>query len=168
MEDINELLTEHTLYIDSTLEEFINNFCNTTGFVKTLTSERFLLGSWYEGYLYCLLIGINTNKRHFEGYSRKLEKARSWSSAYKEQYKYCIGKIIYRPDILKELNIDERDMIDIHFEDRKTLLDKIKVICDQYSLGGVRYLQEKYELDDNFFHGYAALKRIYEETLLIK
>ena len=166
--NINDIITEHTLYIDSTLEEFINKFCNTTGFDRTITKDRFVLGSWYEGYLYCLLLGINLNRRHIQGYAKKTEKARNWSTNYKDQYKYCIAKLIQRPDVLKELQINERFEIDENFKDIKFLLDKIKEICDEFSIGGVLYLKERYEKDDNLFYGYDALKNIYKETLIKK
>lgn len=164
--NIDLLLTNHRLFIDEPDEEFAKLFCNTAGAETSRTKNRLILNNWYEGYLYCLLVGINSNSRKYEGYIKRQDKAPKWSNNYLEQYKYAMGKLMEKPSILNELGILDRDAIKNNFISSEKLLGDIKKICDQYSMGGLKYLRDKYEKDDSIFNSENSLKELYEETLI--
>jgi hypothetical protein len=162
---MDQIISNHTLNIDQEYESFINNFCSTTGSNFPQGKLGNYLGSWYEGFLFCLLIGLNTNSRHYKGYVKKHQKMPNWSIQNIDQYKYCIAKVLSREDIIKELNIDNRDGIKKDFISTEDLLKKIKNICEEFSLGGLHYLIKLYENDNTIFNDTLALKTIYEKTL---
>jgi hypothetical protein len=165
--DINQYIEKHSLYIDEEYEPFINNFCSTTGNVFPQGKLGNYLGSWYEGYLYCLLIGLNTNSRHYDGFVKRHQKMPTWSRNNLNQYKFCISRVISRDDIVFELGIADRKGINEKFESSEKLLLDLKDICDEFSLGGVRYLKNLFDNNPNLFSNDAfALKNIYERTLL--
>lgn len=165
--NIDLLLTNHRLFIDAPDEDFAKLFCNTAGAETSRTKNRLILNNWYEGYLYCLLIGINSNNRKDEGYTERRDKAPKWSNNYLEQYKYAIGKLLEKPSILNELGILDRNAIKNNFVSSEKLLTDIKKICDQYSMGGLKYLRDKYEKDDSIFNSAYSLRELYEETLAL-
>lgn len=162
---MDQIIANHSLNIDQKYESFINNFCSTTGSNFPQGKLGNYLGSWYEGFLYCLLIGLNTNTRHYKGYEKIHTKMPTWSSQNIDQYKYCIAKVLAREDIIKELNIDNREGIKKNFNSTEELLKKVKVICEEYSLGGLHYLIKLYENDNTIFNDPLALKTIYENSL---
>ena len=163
--NIDLLLSSHRLFIDATDEEFAKLFCNTAGAETSRTKNRLILSNWYEGYLYTLLIGINTDYREYSGYVDRKDKANKWSHNYLEQYKYAIGKLLAKPSILNELGLLDRDSVVSNFEGPEKLLIDIRKICDQYQKGGIKWLKEKYEKDDSLFNTAYSLKELYEETL---
>ena len=162
MDDLNILLTHHTLFIDNKYEDIASLFCNTSGFDKTKTKNRYLLPTWYDGYIYTSLLGIITNNR--EKYSKKVEKTRTWSSNYLDQYKYVIANLLSRKDILNELKIlNYEDLFNDNFKIENTI-DEIKNICDEFSIGGLKYLSELYENDNSIFSDYDSLIKIFIEA----
>lgn len=158
--NVDVLLSNHRLYIEEDLEDFASLFTSIAGFKKERAKERFLLKNWYEGYLFCLLIGLKTENRQTDGYNNKKEKANNFNT-YVKQYKYAISLLLSKPDIINELNLKNRKSIN-QIEDLKTLLDSIKDICDQYAIGGLKHLKELYEKDEYLFEDVFALKSIYE------
>lgn len=162
---MDSTILRHSLNIDQEYESFINNFCSTTGANFPQGKLGNYLGSWYEGYLYCLMIGINKDARHYNGYKKKHQKMPTWSLKNIHQYKYCIAKIMSRKDIVKELGIDSRESISNNFESVENLLLQVKEICEQFSLGGLHYLMELYEKDPSMFDHPLALKTIYENSI---
>jgi hypothetical protein len=162
---MDHIIANHSLYIDKEFEEFINNFSSTTGSDFPAGKLGNYLGSWYEGYLYCLLIGINTNSRHYSDYINKHQKMPNWSNQNIDQYKYCIARVMSRMDIKTELGLDSRDSINSNFVSTEELLKKVKEICDQFSLGGVHYLKSLYDNDHTIFNNSFSLKVIYENTV---
>ena len=165
---MEHLIANHSLYIDKDFEGFINNFSSTTGTDFPAGKLGNYLGSWYEGYLYCLLIGINRNARHYEGYVNRYQKMPNWSTQNLDQYKYCIARVISRTDIKTELGLDSRDSIKKNFISTEELLKKVKIICDEFSLGGLHYLKGLYDNDQTIFNDAFALKDIYENSLKIQ
>jgi hypothetical protein len=164
--NIDLLLSNHRLFIDAQDEEFAKLFCNTAGAETSRTKNRLILNNWYEGYLYCLLIGINVNAREYNGFTDRKDKTPKWSHNYLEQYKYAIGKLLEKPSVLNELGILDREAIKTNFGGTEKLLGDVKKICDQYSIGGLRYLKDKFEKDDTLFNTAYSLKHLYEESLL--
>lgn len=158
-------ISNHSLYIDKNFESFINNFCSTLGQNFPQGKLGNYLGSWYEGYIYCTLIGLNTDNRHYGGYEARHQKVANWSSQNINQYKYCLSRIIAREDIQLELGLTSRESIKNNFISVENCVDKLKDICDQFSLGGVRYLKSLYENDNRIFDDPYALLTIYKETL---
>jgi hypothetical protein len=162
---MDNIIANHTLFIDSEYEGFINNFSSTTGNDFPAGKLGNYLGSWYEGYIYCLLIGINTNSRHYNGFVKKHPKVTNWSNQNIDQYKYCIARVMSRMDIITELGLDSRNSINSNFDSTEELLKKVKDICDEFSLGGMHYLRNLYENDHNIFNDPFSLKIIYENTI---
>jgi len=162
---MDQIIANHSLYIDKNFENFINNFCSTTGANFPQGKLGNYLGSWYEGYLYCLMIGLNTNSRHYAGYEDKDRKMDRWSTRNLDQYKYCIARVMSKEDIRTELGINSRDKIKDKFVSKEDLMFKVKEICDQFSLGGVRYLKELHVNDPSIFNDPLSLKIIYEKSL---
>ena len=118
-------LTEHRLYIDSEYEQTASLFCN----IGKKTSEkkgRFLLNTWFEGYLYVLLLGIKINQR--EKYSgSKNDKSPIWKPNFLKQYKYAISLLLSKKDILNELNLLNYDSIISSETDAKQILNDVKI-----------------------------------------
>jgi hypothetical protein len=155
------LLKDHNLYIDSEYQNIANLFCNTgTGSTK---KGKFLLSTWYDGYIYTAILGIRLNQR--EKHINKTEKQRVWSSSRFRQYKYLIALLLSKKDILNELNLLEYKSIIEENEGLKITLEKIKDICDEYSNGGLKYLSEKYEKDNSIFDDYDSLINIMREVV---
>jgi hypothetical protein len=165
---MDQLISNHSLFIDKNFEDFINNFCSTTGQNFPQGKLGNYLGSWYEGYIYCLLIGLNTNHRHYGGYENKHQKVAIWSNQNINQYKYCLARVISRDDVISELGLDTRVAIIGNFSSIENCLGKLKEICDQFALGGVRYLKGLYDNDNRIFDEPYALFKIYENTLEIE
>lgn len=161
---INEIISRHSLYIDKEYESFINKFSSTTGadFPKGIMGNYLM--SWYEGYLYCLMIGLNTDSRHYDGYVNKYQKMNQWSHQNINQYKYCIARVLGRKDIINELGLNSRESIVSNYKGLPDLMGKIKDICDQFALGGLHYLRDKYENDSSLFDDPFALSTIYKNT----
>lgn len=162
---MDQLIANHSLYIDTEYEGFINNFCSTTGSNFPQGKLGNYLGSWYEGYLFCLMIGLNTDSRRYEGYKKKYKKMDRWSPQNLKQYKYCIARVMSRLDIINELDIQNREGIKNNFESIEKLMEKVKNICDEFSLGGLDYLMKKYENDRGIFNDPLALKSIFLESV---
>lgn len=164
---MDQLILNHSLFIDKNYEEFINKFCSTTGSNFPPGKIGNYLGSWYEGYIFCLLIGLNTNNRHYNGFEKKYEKMSTWSTQNLNQYKYCLSRILSKQDIIVELGIDSRNNIMDNFTTTENLLKKTKEIADQFSLGGVHYLLNLYNDDVTIFDDSLSLVKIYKKTLNI-
>ena len=90
--------------MDSESEEVAGNFCNLKGASTTKTRERFLLSNWYEGYLYCSLLGIKIEER-LERKGDSLDKAPKWSPYYIDQLKYTFALLLSIKDVQHELKI---------------------------------------------------------------
>lgn len=162
--NLDGLLYEHRLFIDSQYEELAGLFCNLTGQRTSLTKDRFLLSNWYEGYLYTLLLGIRKNQREpYKG--KRLDKAPKWSNNYIKQYKYALSLILARKDILNELNLIDYQSINLNERDMETIMDDVKKICDEFSNGGLLYLSRLYEKDNTIFNEFDGLVKIMSNSL---
>ena len=143
--NLEALLTEYNLHIDASYEEFIKKFCNTHGAAGNETTKTmFLLNNWYEGYLYCMLIGININVRK-KYIGTKTEKVRHWSKNYKDQLAYSLSIVFSKKDVRKELKIETREQIQSNFSEIETFMKQLKEICDEYCNGGLYYLKKEFE-----------------------
>lgn len=162
---MDAIILGHSLFIDKEYETFINKFSSTTGADFPKGKMGNYLTSWYEGYLYCLNLGLNTNSRHYEGYAQKHQKVDRWSTQNINQYKYCIARVLGREDIINELGLNTRELIVSNYEDLPILLKKVKDICDQFALGGLHYLRKEYENDSSLFDDAFALSNIYESSI---
>lgn len=164
--NIDALLLDHRLYIDSHYEDFAGLFCNLTGQRTSLTKDRFLLGNWYEGYLYTLLVGIRQNERE-EYIGKRTDKAVKWSQNYLKQYKYAISQLLSRDDILNELDLLDYESITKPEVNAKSVLDDVKKICDEFSNGGLKYLKQLYDKDNTIFNDYNSLESLFRNADLI-
>lgn len=161
--NIDAILFSQRLYIDNHYEDLAKRFCNLAGQEGTRTKERFILRNWYEGYIYTLLLGIRTGNR--EKAINRGEKAPKWSRNYDTQFKYAISILLTKKDILKELNLLEYDDLINSFNSTEDTIKKIKKICDEYSNGGLKYLNDRYEYDDSIFSDYDSLSEIMKEVI---
>jgi hypothetical protein len=162
--NLDGLLIEHRLFIDSQYEELAGLFCNLTGQRTSLTKDRFLLSNWYEGYLYTLLLGIRKNQREmYKG--KRLDKAPKWSNNYIKQYKYALSLVLSRKDILNELNLIDYPSINLNERDMENILDDVKKICDEFSNGGLLYLSRLYEKDNTIFNDFDGLEKIMRNAI---
>jgi hypothetical protein len=162
--NLDGLLYEHRLFIDSHYEELAGFFCNLTGQRTTLTKDRYLLSNWYEGYLYTLLLGIRKNQREpYKG--KRLDKAPKWSNNYIKQYKYALSLILSRKDILNELNLIDYQSINLEDRNLENIMDDVKKICDEFSNGGLLHLSRLYEKDNTIFNEYDGLTKIMNKAI---
>jgi hypothetical protein len=157
---IETLLNDLSLHIDSDYEEFANNFCNPEGYKKEKTKTMFTLSSWFEGYLFCALIGLNINDRRKYS-SAKKEKSRTWSKDYREQLAYVLSLILSKDDIKNELFIYDREQIDSSNLNEDDLIKQLKNICDEYVNGGLYYLKSEWEKDNRLFDSYNSIERVF-------
>jgi len=152
----DQLLT-HRLHIDKDLEKFSNHFV-VSDTSKDVATTKFLMKFWYDGYLFCLYLGLKLNTR--KKASKKTEKsARGWMSR-KKQYLYLISLLLAKPEVRIELNLDSRK--NINKIDNKSLSDSIKTICDEYAFGGLQYLKDEHEKDPDLFEDPFYIKKIKE------
>jgi hypothetical protein len=152
-------LTNLNLYIDDQYEEIANKFCNHG---KAKSKNEHKLKTWFEGFIYTALIGININSR--VKYKNKKEKFRRWST-FVDQLSFVFMKTLSRGDVRKELNILEFEQIKSDFDGIDELIAKTFVVIGEYSNGGLKYLQERYENNNSLFDGLYALENIYKETI---
>ena len=158
--NFEEHIRQHSLKLDSHYENLASQFCNIEGYKKEKTGSQYVLGSWFEGYLYCLLLGLKIGER--EGKKGKwLDKKNSWSPYNLDQYKYAIGKVLSDPRLLNELGIASREQIDQEYTSVRKLLLDVKQICDEFVNGGLEYLSKEYKKNDMLFSDHMSLKRIF-------
>ena len=157
--DLLDLLATHRLDIDVENEEFASNFANIQGYKKRKSKERVLMRSWYDGYLFSLWVGININRRKKDFKSK--EKARSLVDR-KQQYIYLISMILSKKEILIELNLESIDAIKKSGVDSKQLSDKLKVICDEFAFGGLDYLNELHNENEEIFDDPSFFEEVYK------
>ena len=146
--DLLDLIASHKLDIDIENEEFASNFVNIEGYKKTKSKDRVLMSTWYDGYLFSLWVGINMNRRKKD--FKPKEKARTLVSR-KQQYFYLISKILSKKEILIELNLESVSAIKESNVNSKQLAEKLKIICDEFSFGGLEYLKELYNENEEIF-----------------
>ena len=146
------------LYIEVEYEEIANKFCN-----PGVASKGHKLNTWYEGFIYTSLIGINIDSR-VESKKRK-EKARRWDS-FIEPLGFVFMKTLSKDDVRNELKIFEYIQVNSEeYEGLDDLITKAYSIIAEYSNGGLKYLQDRYRKDNSLFDSLYALEKIYEETL---
>ena len=151
-------LSDLNLHIDAQYEEIANKFCNT-GKSK---SKQHKLNTWFEGFIYTALIGINIDSRI--NYKDKKEKFRTWST-FRDHLGYVFMKTLSKEDVRNELNILDFNQIKLDFGGVNDLIDKTFAIIGEYSNGGLKYLQDKYENNNSLFDSLYALEKIYENTI---
>lgn len=151
-------LSDLNLHIDAQYEEIANKFCNT-GKSK---SKQHKLNTWFEGFIYTALIGINIDSRI--NYKDKKEKFRTWST-FRDHLGYVFMKTLSKEDVRNELNILDFNQIKLDFGGVNDLIDKTFAIIGEYSNGGLKYLQDKYGNNNSLFDSLYALEKIYEDTI---
>jgi hypothetical protein len=162
--DLDTLLFDNKrLAIDNHYEDLAKLFCNLAGQETSRTKERFVLNSWYEGFIYTLLIGIHTGNR--QKHKDRLNKTSYWSGHYRDQYKYAIAFLLTKEDILNELNISSYDDIAKNYTNIEETLKSIHKICEEFSNGGLKFLKEQYENDNSIFEDYDCLKNIMKTVI---
>ncbi len=148
-DDLISLILSHRLHIDAENEKFASKFVNIEGYKQEKAKQKVLLRTWYDGYLFCLWIGINSNRRK-EDFKLKDKAAKGWRDRSK-QYIYLISKILSKKEIQIELNIDSKKSIVKNKVNLGKVSSQLKKICDEYAFGGLECLKEIYEKDDEIF-----------------
>ena len=156
-------LADLTLYIDEQYdhekEGIANKFCNTGG----VKSKGHKLNTWFEGFIYTALIGINIDSRI--EYKKRKEKSRRWDS-FRDQLGFVFMKALSKNDVRNELKILNYEQINSEdYQGVDDLITKASSIIGEYSNGGLKYLQDEYSKDDSLFDSLYALEKIYEETI---
>ena len=169
--NIDLLIKEHSLLIDKNDENFINKFSSTTGANFQKGNLGNYLGSWFEGYIFTLLVGVLSGERRYEGFVDKAQKIKEWNTATIKQYKYCLSLLLSKKDIISELNLDTAKNIDtnyLDYEDNEALvfdiLSKLKEVADQFSLGGIDFIRKLEEKQPDLFDDPFALYRIMQHA----
>lgn len=174
--NVELIIKEHSLLIDKNDEEFINNFSSTTGTNFPKGKLGNYLSSWFEGYIFTLLIGIITGERRYTGFVDKSQKIKEWNTATFHQYKFCLSLLLSKKEIVRELEIDSRSNIGsvyLGFENNELLsreiLSKLKNIADEYSLGGIDFIRRYHdEKEPNLFDDPFAMYKIFMEAKKVK
>jgi|SRR5690554_6562498 len=161
---IHQYILKQRLRFDNQYEEIASKFCNLQGAKKYKTKEGALLSNWYEGYLFTALLAISRDLPREEYVDEGEPKANKWSFSYLEQYKYVISRVLEMDGVLTELGVNEYDdlIVTIENEENPTerILSKLKIIVDQLSNAGLKYLNEKYQEDPTIFDRYDGLKEL--------
>ena len=158
MREFKLKIADLSLSIDAEYEDIANMFCNTSG-KKT---KEHKLHTWFEGYIYTALIGMNKDIRI--EYKNKKEKARRWDS-FREELEFVFMKVLSKDDIRNELKILNYEQMKSDFINVDDLINKSYSIINEYSNGGLKYLQDKYKSNPSLFDSLYALENIYEETI---
>lgn len=158
--DLIDLLAAHTLHIDVENQEFASNFVNIQGFKKTKSKERILMSTWLDGYLFSLWVGIKINRRKKD--FKSIEKYRSIINR-KQQYIYLISMILSKKEVLIELNLESIDAIKESNVNSKQLSDKLKLICDEFAFGGLDYLKELFNENEDIFDDPSFFDEVYKK-----
>ena len=162
--DLISLLNLHRLSIDSENEKFASNFVNIEGYKVSLSKKKVLLNTWYDGYLFSLWIGIKFNRRK-SNFKLKDKANRGWGSR-SDQYIYLISNILSKKEILIELNLDSRKSILENKVNVQSLSNNLKRISDEFAFGGLDYLKELYEKNDEIFDSTEYFESIIEDLNL--
>lgn len=158
MENLVDLLISNDLDIDKDAEDFVSLFVNTAGYKTEPTKNRILLPSWYDGYFFCIWIGLKFNRRKKEW--NKITKSNRGFSTRKSQYFYLIASLLSKEEILFELNIESRESINDKNINPEKLSKQIKYILDSYCFGGIEVLKEMYDEDEGIFDDPEYLSKI--------
>ena len=161
--NINDLIADNSLTIDPENEEFASNFTSLAGFKKTKAKERLSLRTWYEGYLFCVLVGLKENERKvLNNQSPKIKRNRMDSLKYRDQIKFCLSLILSRKDIINELGLNSRDTVK-QYESVNSFFKKLMSICNEFAYGGLEYLKNEFEKDDTIFDSFTCYREILEQ-----
>jgi len=160
MKEFKLKIADLSLSIDAEYEDIANMFCNTTG-KKT---KEHKLHTWFEGYIYTALIGMNKDIRIKDKDKKRKEKSRRWDS-FREELEFVFMKVLSKDDIRNELKILNYEQMKSDFINVDDLINKSYSIINEYSNGGLKYLQDKYKSNPSLFDSLYALENIYEETI---
>lgn len=156
--DLLDLIASHNLNIDIENESFASKFVNIEGYKENKSKERVLMKTWKDGYLLSLWIGIKSNTRKKDFKSK--EKARTLDR--KSQYLYLISQILSKKEVLIELDLESIDAIKNSGTNVKMISDKLKRICDEFAFGGLEYIKELYEKDEEIFDDPGFFEKIFK------
>ena len=158
--NVELIIVELKLHIDKKYDDFVNKFCNT----KQGKQKENKLESWFEGFIYTSLIGLNINSRM--QYEDKYLKMRHWQNPkYRDSLNYLLMKVISQDALRNELNIFNLTQIKNDYTNINNLIHSSYNIISEFSNGGLKYLYEKYENDNSIFDEYDSLLKIYQNTM---
>ena len=174
MSALTDEILQHRMDIDMTHKDLIKKLAaiKKLGVEKRIDKERILIKDGINLFLFSLYLGI---KSHTRIKPQNLEElaVRGWAKN-KKQYFYLIALILAKPEIQGELELNDLETIkemvsnEEKYQKPEVLSRKIKQLCNEYSAGGLEFLNEEYKKDPSIIDGQATvdmekIKKILEE-----
>lgn len=147
---LKRYLLDSRLCIDEDLEKFANNFVNTQGFKQEISDKKIIMQNWYDGYLFCLWIGLRYGSRKSQ-FKKKDKAGGIWNDARRQdQYLYLITKMLVRKENQVEVGLDSRESLN-RIGNMKDLADRIVNLANEYAFGGLVLLEQEYNQFEGIF-----------------
>ena len=174
MSALTDEILQHRMDIDMTHENLIKKLAaiKKLGVEKRIDKERILIKDGINLFLFSLYLGIKSHTRIKPQNLVELA-VRGWAKN-KKQYFYLIALILAKPEIQRELELNDLETIKEMVSDEEgyqkpeVLSRKIKQLCNEYSAGGLEFLNEEYKKDPSIIDDQATvdmekIKKILEE-----
>ena len=174
MSALTDEILQHRMDIDMKHENLIKKLAaiKKLGVEKRIDKERILIKDGINLFLFSLYLGIKSHTRIKPQNLVELA-VRGWAKN-KKQYFYLIALILAKPEIQRELELNDLETIKEMVSDEEgyqkpeVLSRKIKQLCNEYSAGGLEFLNEEYKkdpsiIDDHATVGIEKIKKILEE-----
>ncbi len=174
MSALTDEILQHRMDIDMKHENLIKKLAaiKKLGVEKRIDKERILIKDGINLFLFSLYLGIKSHTRIKPQNLVELA-VRGWAKN-KKQYFYLIALILAKPEIQRELELNDLETIKEMVSDEEgyqkpeVLSRKIKQLCNEYSAGGLEFLNEEYKKDPSIIDDQATvdmekIKKILEE-----
>lgn len=158
--NIDLKISDLRLNMDSAFEETVTVFCNHN---NSSRKEKYIMQNWYEGWMYTVLLGIKKNDR-IKKKGNLIQKAPKWSDRYIGGLKYIFGILLSDNSIREEIGLNSRETIKEKNLDPQEIINRLYKICDEYSRGGLSYIEELLEEDNQIFLDPFSFKNIIENA----
>ena len=93
-----------------------------------------------------------------------MQKAPKWSDRYIGGLKYIFGILLSDNSIREEIGLNSRETIKEKNLDPQEIINRLYKICDEYSRGGLSYIEELLEEDNQIFLDPFSFKDIIENA----
>ena len=105
-------ILQHDLHYDEDLDD-IAKMIAITGAAKDeeggryeAASKKFLLKTWYDGYLFCLQIGLEKNQKR-DAKNKSIKVTRGWAKR-RRPYLTLIAVMLEKTEVQEELGLNDR------------------------------------------------------------
>ena len=174
MSVLTDEILQHRMDMDMTHKDLIKKLAaiKKLGVEKRIDKERILIKDGINLFLFTLYLGIKSNTRIKPQNLEELA-VRGWAKN-KKQYFYLIALILAKQEVQMELRLDDPETIKEmvsnkeKYQKPEVLSRKIKQLCNEYSAGGLEFLNEEYKKDPSIIDDHATvdiekIKKILEE-----